>query len=116
MRCDRDYYLPISVQTTQNNPAGLTGYLAVMTVKKAITDMDAAALYKGAPWASNLGFGQFTFKIPRTTNNAWFVGSGPVSSTIVYDVSLQDVAAVPNWVTLVEGAVTVIPAVTKTIP
>jgi hypothetical protein len=41
VRCDRDYYLPIAVQTGQNNPAGLTGYIAVMTVKAHVTDSDA---------------------------------------------------------------------------
>lgn len=116
VRCDRDYYLPISVQTSQNNPAGLSGYLCVMTVKKSVVDSDASALFKGQPWSSNLSFGQMTFKIPRGTNNAWYVGSGPIASSIVYDVTVQDTATVANWTTLVEGNVTVIPPVTKTVP
>ena len=116
VRADRDFYLPISVVTAATNPVGLTDYLAVMTVKAHIADSDAQALYKGPPWSSNLGFGQMTFKIGRATNASWFVGSGPVSSSIVYDVAVQDVAMQPNWITLMEGSVTVIGPVTKSIP
>jgi hypothetical protein len=120
VRADRDFYLPITVQTTLGNPASLTSYIPVMTVKSTVNDPDAKALYKSQPWAANLPVGQFTFKIPRATNNAWYVappsGSGPVSSTIVYDVAMQDVAPVKNWVTLLEGGVTIIPPVTRSIP
>jgi hypothetical protein len=117
VRADRDFYLPVSLVSEQNNPSNLAGYLPVMTVKKALSDADAQALYKGGPWSQNLSFGQFTFKIPRGTNAAWFVGSGPIASSVVYDVSIQDTAAIAvNWVTLVEGAVTIIGPVTKTIP
>jgi hypothetical protein len=120
VRADRDYYLPITVQTDLNNPAGLTGYICVMTVKRTVNDPDAAALFKGQPFSSNLGLGRFTFHIPRAINNTWWVsppsGSGPVSTSIAYDVSVQDSAPSPNWVTLLEGSVTVIAPLTRTIP
>ena len=117
---DRDYYFPVSIVTYEQNPANLTGYLLTMTVKKSINDPDSSALYKGAPWSNNLQFGNFTFKIPRATNKGWYLyppsGSGPISTTIVYDVTAQDVATVPNWTTLMYGNVTVQPAVTISIP
>jgi hypothetical protein len=117
VRADRDFYLPVSLVSEQNNPSNLTGYLPVMTVKTNLAQADAAALYHGGPWSQNLAFGQFTFKIPRGTNANWFVGSGPISTSVVYDVSVQDTAALAtNWVTLVEGSVTIIGPVTKTIP
>jgi hypothetical protein len=117
VRQNRDFYLPVSVVTADTFfPANLSNYLPVMTVKAHVTDSDAAALYKGPPWGSNLPFGQFTFRIARSVNNLWWAGSGPVSTSIVYDVSVQDTAMTPDWVTLVEGNVTVVPAVTKSIP
>ena len=117
IRADRDFYLPISVVSEQNNPSDFTGYLPVMTVKTNLAQADASALYHGGPWSQNLSFGQFTFKIARSVNAAWFVGSGPISTSVVYDVVVQDTAAIAvNWVTLVEGNVSIIGPVTKAIP
>jgi hypothetical protein len=120
VEANRDFYLPVNLTSALGNPANLTSYLPVMTVKKAITDTDANALYKSSPWSQNLPFGLFTFKISRTQNKNWWLmppsGSGPVSSTIVYDVSVQDAAATPNWTTLMSGSVTVVAVVTQSIP
>ena len=121
VRADRDYYLPVSVITGEGHPADFSGYQVTMTVKKTINDDDATALFKSStPFASRLDFGEFTFKIPRSTNNSWWVappsGSGAISSVMVYDVTVQDVAAPPNWTTMLEGSVTVIGPVTRIIP
>jgi len=120
IRCDRDYYYPVKVQTSLSNPANFTSYLPVLTIKKSVNDPDASALFKSFPWYSNLPFGSFTFKVPRATSNGWWLfspsGSGAVSTTIVYDVSVQDASAIPNWVTLIEGGVSLLPPVTRTIP
>jgi hypothetical protein len=121
VRADRDYYLPVNVQTGLGNPANLTGYLPVMTVKANIYDDDAHALFKSGPYTSNLPFGSFAFHIPRATNNGWWKappsGSGAISTVMVYDVSCADAATpAPNWNTLVEGSVTVVGPVTRTIP
>jgi hypothetical protein len=121
VEANRDFYLPVNLTSAGGNPANLTGYLATMTVKKAITDSDAAALYKSAPWAQNLPMGAMTFKIARTQNKNWWLmppsGSGPVSTAMVYDVSVQDTAAgAPNWTTLMSGSVTVVAVVTQSIP
>jgi hypothetical protein len=118
VQADRDYYLPISLVTDQNNPANLTGYIVTMCVKKTINDPDASALFKSAPSWTNLPFGKFTFHVPRATNNAWWIpGSGQITNTIVYDVAVQDIATpTPNWVTLVTGNVTVMGPISRSIP
>lgn len=120
VRADRDFYLPVVMVTGLGNPANLTGFNLMMTVKKTQGDTDATALYKGAPWTANLPFGQFTFHVARTVTALWWVappsGSGPLTSTMVYDVSCLDIAAPPNMITLLEGSVSVIGPVTVTIP
>lgn len=118
IRADRDYFLPVTVVTQQGNPANMTNYLVTMTVKNSVNDADNVALFKSStPYAVNLPFGTFTFKIPRSVTNVWWVApSGPISTTMVYDVSCQDIATVQNWSTLLEGSVTVIGPVTRTIP
>jgi hypothetical protein len=120
VEANRDFYLPVNLTSSLGNPANLSSYLCMMTVKKAVTDTDANALYKSAPWSQNLPFGSFTFKISRTQNKGWYLmppsGSGPISTTIVYDVSVQDAAAVPNWTTLMTGPVSVVAVVTQSIP
>jgi hypothetical protein len=117
---DRDYYFPVSIVTYEQNPANLSGYTCVMTIKKSIGDPDSSALFKSGPWSQNLPFGQFSFKVPRATSKGWWLyppsGSGPVSTAIVYDVAVQDVAQTPNWTTLLSGSVTILPAVTQSIP
>jgi hypothetical protein len=120
VRADRDFYLNCALITALGNPANLTGYQIEMTVKKVQADPDSLALYKGLPWVANLPFGQFTFHIPRAQNAGWWVitpsGSGPITSTIVYDVSCLDIAIPPNMVTLMEGSVSIIGPVTVNIP
>jgi hypothetical protein len=115
VRADRDFWLPIHVQTGEGNPCNFTGYTIVLTVKGSINDADASALFKSAPYTSSLQFGTFTFRIPRATNNAWWTPSGAITSTMVYDCSCQDVSAPANWATLLEGTVSVIGPVTRTV-
>ena|SRR5215472_5497680 len=116
VRADRDFYLPVSVVTALGNPADLTNFQPMMTVKKVQTDPDASALYKQAPTVENLPFGKFTFHITPTQNSGWWIGGAPVTTTIVYDVSTLDIAIPPNLVTLMEGTVAVIGPVTVAIP
>ena len=120
VRAGRDFYLNVEMITGLGNPANLTGFQLEMTVKKVQGDPDSLALYKGVPSLSNLPFGTFSFHIPRTQNAGWWVpppsGSGALTSTMVYDVSCLDINLVPNMITLIEGAVSVIGPVTVTIP
>lgn len=114
--CGRDFYLSITNQTGLQNPFNLTGYLIFLTIKKAITDTDASALYSGAPFSENLPFGQLTFKIPHTTSGGWWSSSGPIGTAIVYDVSYADTANPKNWNTVLYGAVTLVEPVLQIIP
>jgi len=117
VRTDRDFWLPVTVVTALGNPANMQGYQIEMTVKKVQTDSDAAALFKSPPVITNLVFGQFTFHIPRAVNSPWWAPSGgPVTTTIVYDVSCLDIAIPPNMITLIEGPVSLIGPVTVSIP
>jgi hypothetical protein len=120
VRASRDFYLPVTILTALDNPANLTGYQVVMTVKKAQGDPDSLALFKAPPYLSNLALGQFAFHITPAQNKTWWVappsGSGALTATMVYDVSCLDIAIPPNIVTLLEGSVSVIGPVTVTIP
>jgi hypothetical protein len=118
--CGRDFYLSVTNSTAQGNPFSMVGYSAVLTIKARINDSDAAALYQGAPWSSNLAFGELTFKVPHLTTAAWWktppAGSGAISTTCVYDVSYADAASPKNWSTMLTGAVSLAQPVTVVIP
>ena len=120
VRADRDFYLNCEMVTALGNPANLLGYQIEMTVKKVQGDPDSLSLYKGLPWVANLPFGQFTFHITAAQTKPWWVntasGSGPITNSVVYDVSCLDIAIPPNFVTLIEGAVSIIGPVTQSIP
>jgi hypothetical protein len=114
--CGRDFYLAVTNVTGLGNPFNLTGYICYLTIKKAISDADASALFSQAPWSSNLSFGKLTFKIPHTTTSAWWTSSGPIGSAIVYDISYADNASPKNWNTVLYGPVTLVEPTLQTIP
>jgi hypothetical protein len=114
--CGRDFFLAITNQTELANPFSLTGYIAVLTVKKVISDPDASALYQGTPFSASLDFGQLTFKIPHTVTTNWWTGGAPVSTTVVYDVAYADTGSPKNWSTVLYGAVILQEPVTIAIP
>jgi hypothetical protein len=116
--CGRDFYLAIQNQTAAGNPWDLRGYLTYMTVKASINDPDASALYQGAPYSANPGFGQLTFQLSHALTGPWWPpGSGPISTAIVYDVAYADDATpVRNWNTVLSGAVTLAQPVAEVIP
>jgi hypothetical protein len=116
VRADRDFWLPVYLQTFRGNPLNMTGFTVVMTVKDSLGDTDAQAMYKSEPHPQHnlLGFGYCAFKITHEQCASWWKpdGSGPIADTIIYDVSCQDIATPPTWATLLEGSVTIIGPVT----
>lgn len=114
--CGRDFYFTITNQTGLGNPFNLANYICYLTIKKAISDPDASALYSGPPWSSNLSFGQLTFKVAHGTTSAWWTTSGPIGPSVVYDVSYADTATPKNWNTMLYGSVTLIEPTLQTIP
>jgi hypothetical protein len=119
--CARDFYLSIENQTSTGNPFSMINYVSVLTIKAAINDLDANALYQGGPWASDYAFGKLTFKLDHGLTGSWWVappaGSGAISTACVYDVSYAD-AATPekNWNTMLSGTVTLEQPITVVIP
>jgi hypothetical protein len=115
--CGRDFYISLQNQTDLGNPWDMRGYASVMTVKAFINDPDANALFQGAPYSSDLGFGQVSFKLPHATTTKWWTSSGAVSTACVYDVAYAD-ASTParNWNTVLSGTVTLAQPVTINIP
>jgi hypothetical protein len=118
--CGRDFYLSVTNTTAAGNPFSMVGYKAVLTIKAHINDTDAAALYMGGPWATDLPFGKLTFKVPHATTALWWKtppsGSGAVSTVAVYDVAYADASSPKNWSTMLTGAVTLQQPVTVVIP
>jgi hypothetical protein len=119
--CGRDFYLSVTNQTSLGNPFNMTGYAAVMTVKANINDPDSKALYQGPPYASNLPFGQLSFKLSHQLTGSWWKappsGSGAISTATCYDVSYADTATPQkNWNTMLYGNVTLHQPVTVIIP
>jgi len=113
----RDFYLNCAMQTGLKNPANCTGFQLKMTVKKVQTDSDANALFQGTPIVgADLAFGKFSFHMTPAQTNPFWVNGAPVTDTIVYDVSTLDIANPPNFVTLIEGPVSVVGPVTEAIP
>ena len=113
--CGRDFYISLTNQTSLGNPWDLRGYVTWMTVKASINDPDASALFSSGPYASDLGFGKVSFKLPHeTTINWWTAGTGPVSANAVYDIAYSDVNH--NFSTVLSGVVTLLQSVTISIP
>ena len=80
----RDNTVDITVQTNAGNPVDLTQYKLQLTIKALLSDVDANALFQGAPNQTNRTFGKASFLVPLsiTSNAAW-----AAATTGLYDVS-----------------------------
>src|ERR1700676_137437 len=110
IRVGRDWFWPITEQSSLGNPIDLSGQTIELCIKKLLTDSDANALYKSATlFIDNRVFGQYWFKIPNaiTSGYASFATSG-VSAQ--YEVIYKDSTGIIN--TRLAGTIPITPSIT----
>jgi hypothetical protein len=105
----RDFVLDLEFQLSQKRVFSLVDYVVTFTVKNALGDTDAVAVWKDSAPTGTPAYGKAVFTIPHTSTSAFVANENGV-----YDVVLK--SATDRISTVLSGKASITQSVRRTIP